>query len=96
MSEHPIKGDKVTINPDNCYFSYSQFIKRHPRYAIRWAYKVIPEARETYTVIGVHRHVMSERFDVENTRCVVVQNKIKQIFLIGNTGVTLLPEGGKV
>ena len=94
--KHPRKGDKVTIRNEHCYISYSQFIKWHPKYAIRWAYKVMPEDKDTtYTVLGVHRHVMREKYDKDNTRCVVVQNKIKQIFLVGNTGVTLLREGDK-
>jgi len=93
--KHPRKGDKCTIDADQVYISYSQFIKWHPKYATRWAYKVFPDAKETYTVLGVYRHVMNANDDQKNTRCVVIQNKIKQIFLVGNTGVTLLREGDK-
>lgn len=91
--KHPRKGDKCTIDPDQVYISYSQFIKRHPKYAIRWAYKVMPKTGEVYEVLGVYRHVMNAADDTKNKRCVVIKNKIKQIFLIGNTGVALLTTG---
>lgn len=89
MSYIPKRGDKVSVNPEECYISYSQFIKWHPQYAIRWAYKVRPKLQETYTVLGTYRHVMraTKTFPDTNKYCVVVQNKIKQIFLVGEQGV---------
>ena len=80
------RGSLVKCDPDECYISYSQFVKWHPQYAIRWAYKARPSSEDIFTVLGVYNHVRKNRLD-ENKYCVVVRNKIKQIFLIGENGI---------
>jgi hypothetical protein len=85
-------GDKVTVDKNQIYYSYSQFIKRHQKYAARWQYKcwVNPEGIPL-TVIGVHRHVIKDKYD-KNKYCIVVQDKYKRIYLVGETGIYLYDE----
>ena len=80
------RGSQVKCDPDECYVSYSQFIKWHPQYAIRWAYKASPNAGDIFTVLGIYNHVRKDKWDT-NKYCVVVRNKIKQIFLMGENGI---------
>lgn len=82
------KGDKVKVgDADHCYFNYSQFIKLHPQYMLRWAYKTMPNLEHDYTVLGVHHHVMKDPYD-NNKTCVVLRDDMtNQIFLIGENGL---------
>ena len=83
------KGDIVRVNSSHCYVSYSQFIWRHLKYAIRWAYKCLPYMNYKYKVKGIYKHCMKDRYD-DNKYVVVVENiTTKQIFLVGERGVSL-------
>jgi hypothetical protein len=81
------KGTLVTCNPDECYISYSQFIKKHPKYAIRFAYKCYPKTDSTYKVLGIYKHVMDDFWDHNDYVIVVESTANRQIFLMGEFGV---------
>ena len=84
------KGDIVMVTDnDQVYYNYSQFVKRHPQFAVRWAYKVFPNPTNDkfYNVLGCYKHVLPDRYD-RNEWCVVIQSEAsKQIFLIGERGL---------
>ena len=86
------RGDIVSVvDNDQVYFNYSQFIKRHLQYAIRWVYKEYPDVeparRNKYKVLGCYRHVREDRYD-NNEWCIVIQSiHSKQIYLIGERGI---------
>lgn len=86
------KGSLVACNADHCYISYSQFIKRHPEYAIRFAYKCFPKADAIYRILGVYTHVMEDFWDVNDYVVVVEDTKNRQIFLMGELGLTPIPD----
>jgi len=80
-------GDEVIINQDLIYYSYSQFIKKHPKYAPYWQYKRFVEPTGfPLTIIGVHNHVLDEIYD-KNEYCIAVQDKFNRIYLVGGSGV---------
>ena len=84
------RNDEVKIiGEKEIYGSYSQMIKRHPQYTLRWCYKGKPDTKHLFNVLGVYRHCMSNEHD-ENKWCVVIQDKFThQIFLIGEKGLEL-------
>lgn len=84
------KGDCVEIiDHGQVYVSYSQFIKRHPQFMLRWAYRADPNDRHYFTVLGIYKHVIFDKYD-QNKYIVVIQSNVNyQIFLIGETGLTI-------
>ena len=82
------KDDLVEVlNHDHVYISYSQFIKRHLQYAIRWVYKECPELTHVFKIKGIYNHCMSNKYD-HNTKCIVIEDlDTKQIYLIGELGL---------
>ena len=91
--EKPFKrGDIISVTDnDQVYFNYSQFIKYHMQYAIRWVYKEFPDVepprRNRYRVLGCYKHVREDRYD-KNKSCIVIQAlNSKQIYLIGERGI---------
>lgn len=90
MSYKIQKGNLVRINPVHCYQNYSQFIKRHIKYAIRWAYKCRPNSNHIYKVLAIHKHCMKDLYD-DNKLCIVVEDTVtKQIYLMGEKGLTFV------
>lgn len=81
------KGTLVTCNPNECYISYSQFVKKHPKYAIRFAYKCYPKTDDTYRVLGIYKHVMDDFWDHNDYVVVVESITNRQIFLMGELGI---------
>ena len=80
-------GDTVTVDNKGLYYSYSQFVKRHPKFAPRWQYKCfINEDGMPLRVVGVYKHVMVDPFDSCNY-CVVVKDRYGRIYLVGENGV---------
>ena len=86
------KNALVTCNKDHCYISYSQFVKRHPKYAIRFAYKCFPIEDTIYRVLGVYPHVMDDFWDDNDYVVVVESTKNRQIFLMGEQGLIVVPD----
>lgn len=81
------KGTIVHCNPEHCYISYTQFVKRHPQYMARFAYKCYPDAEHTFKILGVYNHVLEDFYDCNNYVIVVEDTISKQIFLMGETGI---------
>ena len=81
------KGTLVKCNPDQCYISYTQFVKRHPQYMARFAYKSYPDTEHVFRVLGIYNHVMEDFYDCNDFVIVVEDTKTKQIFLMGETGL---------
>lgn len=94
-NELPKKGDIVMIDDEFCYGNYSQFIKYHWKYAIRWAYKCMPNKSHLFRVLGVHSHVQDDRFDRQQFVIAVEDIRTRQIFLTGELGIKLFREGDK-
>jgi hypothetical protein len=83
-------GDNVTVNEDHLYYSYTQFVHRYFWFASRYQYKCyINNDGLHLKVIGVYKHVMNEEYD-KNKYVVVVQDKFKRIYLVGELGVKKL------
>lgn len=82
------KGSIVTCNDDHCYISYTQFVKRHPQYSARFAYKCFPYANKTYRIIGIYNHVMEDFWDDNDFVFVVESTQNRQLFLMGELGLT--------
>ena len=82
------KNDLVKIvNDDHVYICYSQFIKRHLQYAIRWAYRAYPNTGHIFRVKGVYNHCRKDKYD-KNKKCIVIEDQTNhQIFLIGELGI---------
>ena len=78
------KGDIVEVIHDgHVYISYSQFIKKHLQYAIRWVYKEYPDKDHIFKVRGVYNHCMEDKYD-KNKKCIVIEDiDTKQIYLVG-------------
>lgn len=83
------KGTLVKCNPDECYISYIQFVKRHPQYMARFAYKCYPNTERVFRVLGVYNHVMEDFYDNNDFVVVVEDVWNKQIFLMGEHGLTV-------
>ena len=85
------KGDRVKlINNDHIYASYTDFIKRHKKYMLKWAYKSRPIITHAFTVLGIHKHVSKRQYD-KNDYCIAIQdNTTSQIFLTGETALKKL------
>lgn len=80
-------GDKVTVNEDYIYYSYTQFVHRYFWLASRYQYKCqVNNDGLPLKVIGVYKHVMKNEHD-KNKYVVVVQDKFKRIYLVGELGV---------
>ena len=79
------KGDKVRLaNNNELYSRYTDFIKRHKKYMLKWAYGSRPIVTHTFTILGIHKHVKKHVFD-ENNYCVAIQDDVTdQIFLTGD------------
>lgn len=84
------KGDLVYCNPDKCYVCYSQFIKRHPKYMLKWAYRTFPKDDMEYVIDGFYKHVMKENYDNDSYVVVVKHKNNGQTFLIGESGLSRL------
>lgn len=81
------KSDIVTVDGSECYACYTQFIKLHPWYVLRWAYKCLPNEAHRFTVLGIYNYRTMNRYD-DNKYCIVVEDcSTKQIFLMGENGV---------
>lgn|SRR5574344_1548225 len=77
------------INAKHCYEKYTKFIIYHPQYMLYWAYHCAPKYGIRYKVLGIYSHVQLDKYDTSEY-CVVIQNMSnKQIFLIGENGLTL-------
>ena len=78
------KDDLVEVTNDgHVYISYSQFIKRHLQYAIRWVYKECPNKEHIFKIRGIYNHCMENKYD-KNTKCIVIEDlDTKQIYLVG-------------
>lgn len=78
------KGDIVeVINDGHVYISYSQFIKRHLQYAIRWSYKEYPDLNHIFKIKGIYNHCKEDKYD-KCTKCIVIEDlDTKQIYLVG-------------
>lgn len=86
-------GDIVSCDADHCYVSYSQFIKRHSKYDLHWAYKCRPSSSSKYKILGIYNHVLEDVYD-NNDFVIVVEDVINhQIFLMGECGIK--PWGSK-
>ena len=80
-------GDTVDVAKDHIYYSYTQFVRRHFKYASRYQYKCwINKEGLPLTVVGVYKHVMKDKYD-KNKYVVVVQDKYKRIYLVGELGI---------
>lgn len=77
----------MKIDPDHCYRSYSQFIKRHKKYMLRLAYKTTPNTKDTYKILGIYPHVMDDEWDINEVVIVAENTRSKQIFLFGEYGI---------
>jgi len=77
-------GDLVTITDiGQVYTNYSQMMKRHPQYALRWVYKGLPKSDDTYRILQIYPHCMANSHD-KNDYCVIIQNTLtQQIYMIG-------------
>jgi hypothetical protein len=80
-------GDVVKCDPEHCYISYVQFIKRHSKFDLRWAYKCYPDKKAEYNVLGVYNHVLEDVYDNDDFVIVVENTKTKQIHLMGEHGI---------
>lgn len=76
--------DIVSLKTDEqTYLNYSQMMKRHPQYALRWAYKSRPNTSDLYQILKIYPHVLPSAYD-ENEWCVIIQNLItRQIYMVG-------------
>lgn len=65
------------------YTNYSQMMKHHPQYALRWAYKSRPNTVDLYQILKIYPHVLPSPYD-DNKWCVIVQNlTTRQIYMVG-------------
>lgn len=81
------RGDSVYVNPEECYFSYTQFIKRHPKYMLKWSYRSFPKENKIYVIDGFYRHTLNNKYD-KNSFVVVVKDGLNgQTFLVGELGL---------
>ena len=90
MSKKPFKKGMLVriVDDDNVYGAYSQIIKRHPKFAIRWCYKDwSPDTNPLYVVRGVYRHCMRDSHDKCKWCVVIEQVKTQKIYLIGELGL---------
>lgn len=85
-------GDLITVDNNELYGSYTQFVNRHRKYAARFQYKTLSLDNDAkrLTVVGVYKHVFGsagrDLYD-RNKYVVVVQDQYKRIYLVGETGV---------
>ncbi|MCM1214161.1 MAG: hypothetical protein NC548_06525 [Lachnospiraceae bacterium] len=81
---------KITTN-EHIYGSYSQMMKHHPQYALRWAYKVFKaDLTHKYIILKIYPHVMKNRYD-DNKYCFIIEDTVtRQIFMIGELGLEKL------
>ena len=80
-------GDDVVVDEDHIYRSYTQFMYRHFWFASRYQYKCsVNNNGLPLKVVGVYKHVMKDKYD--NCKyVVVVRDKYKRIYLVGELGV---------
>ncbi len=84
-------GDTVRIiDADQVYANYSQMMKRHPQFALRWAYKGSPNTADLYRILQIYPHCLADPYD-KNDYCVIIQNTTtRQIYMIGECGLEYL------
>ena len=77
-------GDLVKLKTtDSTYANYTQMMKRHPQYALRWVYKGFPNTDHLFQILRIYPHVRSNPHD-ENQWCVIVQDvTTRQIYMVG-------------
>jgi hypothetical protein len=84
-------GDEVTVDNEQIYGNYTQFVKLHIKYAPRFQYQTweLDESAKRLKVIGVHRHVKGKtaKYYDNNKYVVVVADARKRIYLVGESGV---------
>lgn len=88
------KGCNVEINSYFCYANIKEFAYRHPKYAVRWAYNVMPDERRLFHVIGIHKFKVKAKRNygptsVENI-IVIEDEQTKQIFFIRERGIVVI------
>lgn len=81
------EGSLVKCDPEQCYISYTQFVKRHPKYMARFAYKCYPRQEHVYKILGVYNHIMEDFYDKNEYVVVVESTTNRQIFLMGECGL---------
>ena len=80
-------GDDVSVDEDQLYYCYSQFIKKHKKFADRWQYRRwIDKEHTPLHAVGVYKHVQHDKYD-KNKYCVVIEDTSGRIYLVGETGV---------
>lgn len=52
-----MKGNIVKVKPAYCFTKWSRFVKRHPQYALHYAYGHFPDPDKKYEVIGVYKDI---------------------------------------
>lgn len=83
-------GDEVTVDNNHIYYSYTQFVHRYFWLASRYQYKCYANNDNSpLKVIGVYKHIMKDKYD-KNKYVVVVQDKSKRIYLVGELGVKVI------
>ena len=82
------KGDKIKLSTiDHIYTSYTQMIKRHPWFALRWVYKEFPNIEHDFIIKAIYKHCMKDEYDT-NKYCIVIQDvSTMQIYMTGEKGI---------
>ena len=79
----------MKVDKDYCYTDYVKFIENYREYAIRWAFKSIPDPDEEYKIVGIHKDISGHHKAIDRAceYVFVVESRNDQLFLVGDQGI---------
>lgn len=85
------KGEIIKLlNDQHIYFTYVDFLKRHPQYAIKWVYREMPNINHDFKVLGIYRNKGKDANDINNYIVVIRDIQTNQIYLTGEKGISFV------